>query len=57
METKAGRAYVKPHVQRFGTFRDITNEGSIVGIERGLALSPDGSTAILGSPTVLRESR
>ena len=56
METKPGQAYVKPHIQRFGTFRDITNEGFLRGLGHGLALSPDPSM-VAGSPIALRESR
>ena len=56
MKTRALPVYEKPHVQRFGTFRDITNEGLVGSIHGGPGIAPDVDAAA-NSLLVLRESR
>lgn len=45
------RSYTKPHVERLGTFREITREGFVGNVDGGLILGPDGSTTPAASPS------
>ncbi len=43
-------SYVRPALQRFGTFREITREGFTGNVDGGLILGPDGSTTPAADP-------
>jgi hypothetical protein len=55
---QAARAsYRTPRLERFGTFREITQEGFSGNLDGGLILGPDGSTTPAGDDLVVGGSR
>jgi hypothetical protein len=57
MQSAQARAYAKPLVQRFGTFREITREGFTGNVDGGLILGPDGNPTPAADPPTPGGSR